>query len=113
MHLLCGEIVIVEEPVVSLLRPAVWIASDPDGTAGAFPALGIILGCAVNANGRASSLTAPHGPSQQALLRAVGNASGVRPSDVDGLQMHSNGTSLGDPIEVGAMAAVMLVSSRL
>jgi len=28
---------------------------------------------------------------------------------VAGLQMHSNGTALGDPIEVGAASAVFLV----
>lgn len=72
--------------------------------------LGVLVGSAVNTNGRASSLTAPNGPAQQVLLREAMAAAGVRPADVAGLQMHSNGTALGDPIEVGAAAAVALVS---
>ena len=66
----------------------------------------ILLGCGVNTNGRASALTAPHGPSQQALLRSVLAAAAVSVGDVSGLQLHANGTPLGDPIEAGAVAAV-------
>lgn len=72
------------------------------------PALGIILSSAVNTNGRSSALTAPHGPSQQGLLRAALQSAGLQPAHVAALQMHSNGTPLGDPIEVGAAAAVLL-----
>lgn len=81
------------------------------GTAGInndAPALGMILSSAVNTNGRSSALTAPHGPSQQGLLRAALQSAGLQPSHVAALQMHSNGTPLGDPIEVGAAAAVLL-----
>ena len=72
------------------------------------PALGMILSSAVNTNGRSSALTAPHGPSQQGLLRAALHSAGLQPAHVAALQMHSNGTPLGDPIEVGAAAAVLL-----
>jgi acyl transferase domain-containing protein len=72
--------------------------------------LGIILGSAVNTNGRASTLTAPNGPAQQLLLRQALAIAGSRPVDVDGVQMHSNGTALGDPIEVGGISVVILVS---
>lgn len=74
--------------------------------------VGIILGSAVNTNGRASSLTAPNGPAQQMLLREAWYVGGVRPTDVHGLQMHSNGTALGDPIEVGALSAVALEGNQ-
>ena len=73
-------------------------------------AIGLLRATAVNTNGRASSLTAPHGPSQQALLRWALTAARLAPQQVAGLQLHSNGTALGDPIELGAIAAVMLVS---
>jgi 3-oxoacyl-(acyl-carrier-protein) synthase/acyl carrier protein len=75
-------------------------------------AVGVILGSAVNTNGRASSLTAPNGPAQQILLQEAWYMSGVRPIDVHGLQMHSNGTALGDPIEVGALSAVALEGNQ-
>lgn len=65
--------------------------------------LAVVLGTAVNTNGRASSLTAPHGPTQQALITAALDAAGMAPEQVSGLQLHANGTSLGDPIEVGAV----------
>ena len=68
----------------------------------------ILLGCAVNTNGRASALTAPNGPSQQVLLRSVMAAAAVSAGDVSGLQLHANGTPLGDPIEAGAVASVYL-----
>lgn len=70
--------------------------------------LGVILSSAVNTNGRSSALTAPHGPSQQGLLRSALHSAGLEPQAVHALQMHSNGTPLGDPIEVGAATAVLL-----
>ena len=72
------------------------------------PPLGVILSSAVNTNGRSSALTAPHGPSQQGLLRSALYSAGLEPQAVHALQMHSNGTPLGDPIEVGAATAVLL-----
>ena len=68
----------------------------------------VVIGTAVNQDGRSSSLTAPNGPSQQAVIRAAlcgGNAA-VSPADVARLQMHGTGTGLGDPIEVGSIVAV-------
>lgn len=81
----------------------------PAGASAAYT-LGLLVASAVNTNGRASSLTAPNGPAQQTLLRDALATAGARAADVDGLQMHSNGTALGDPIEVGAASAVYLVS---
>ena len=69
--------------------------------------LGLLLGSAVNSNGRALSLTAPNGPAQQILLRHALASAALNPSNVDALHTHSNGTSLGDPIEVGAVMAVL------
>ena len=92
---------------------AIYLRPAAGGAQQAQPALGLLLSSAVNTNGRASSLTAPNGPAQQALLREALATAGVRSADVAGLQMHSNGTALGDPIEVGAAAAVYLVSSNI
>lgn len=94
------------------LRPAGASEAGAAGAAGQ-QELGLLVASAVNTNGRASSLTAPNGPAQQVLLRDALGAAGVTPTDVAGLQLHSNGTALGDPIEVGAASAVFLVSSRL
>jgi microcystin synthetase protein McyD len=68
--------------------------------------LAVIRGSAVNQDGRTSGLTAPNGPAQQAVIRqALANAK-VKPSEVDYIEAHGTGTSLGDPIEVGAIGGV-------
>lgn len=82
----------------------------PTGKGGYDPCA-LIVGSSVNTNGRASSLTAPNGPSQQQLLREAWYSASARPGDIRGIQLHSNGTSLGDPIEIGAISALVFVSS--
>jgi len=66
----------------------------------------VVLGTAVNQDGRSSSLTAPNGPSQQSVMRLALNEAMMSADEVSMLEMHGTGTALGDPIEVGAAAAV-------
>ena len=68
--------------------------------------LAIIRGSAVNQDGASSGLTVPNGGAQQRVIAAALARAGVTPSDVDYLEAHGTGTSLGDPIEVQAAAAV-------
>jgi acyl transferase domain-containing protein len=69
-------------------------------------AAAVVAASAVNQDGRSSALTAPSGPAQQEVLRSALASAGLAPRDVSVLQLHGTGTGLGDPIEVGALAAV-------
>ena len=75
--------------------------------AGSTAANAVLKATAVNQDGRSSSLTAPNGPAQQAVLRAALTAAGLSSDAVETLQMHGTGTALGDPIEIGAAIAVL------
>ena len=70
------------------------------------PILGMVRGTAINHDGASSGITAPNGTSQQKVLRAALEAAGVAANEVDYVECHGTGTSLGDPIEVNAVASV-------
>ena len=69
--------------------------------------LAMLTQTGVNQDGRSSSLTAPNGPSQQALVSDVLLRAGLHGGMLARLEMHGTGTSLGDPIEVGAALEVL------
>ncbi len=66
----------------------------------------LIRGSAVNQDGRSSGLTAPNGLAQEALLRQALSAARLSAGDIDYIEAHGTGTSLGDPIEAHALASV-------
>ena len=68
--------------------------------------LAVIRGSAINQDGHTNGLTAPNGLSQQQVIdRALENA-GVQPSEISYIEAHGTGTSLGDVIELEAIAAI-------
>ncbi|WP_309891776.1 SDR family NAD(P)-dependent oxidoreductase [Archangium sp.] len=67
----------------------------------------LIRGSAVNHNGRSSGLTAPNVLAQRALLQQALAAAQVQPQDVGYIEAHGIGTSLGDPIEIESLKAVI------
>ena len=69
--------------------------------------LALLSGSAVNQDGRSSGITAPNGPAQESVIREALSAAGVSPLDVDYIETHGTGTSLGDPIEVNALGAAL------
>ncbi|MBN1489666.1 MAG: SDR family NAD(P)-dependent oxidoreductase [Phycisphaerae bacterium] len=68
--------------------------------------LALIRGSAVNQDGRSTGLTVPNGPAQEVLIRRALAVAGVEPADVDYIEAHGTGTSLGDPIELQALGSV-------
>jgi acyl transferase domain-containing protein len=67
----------------------------------------VIRGSAVNQDGASGGLTVPNGRAQQRVITDALRQAGVEPQDVDYLEAHGTGTSLGDPIEVQAAAAAL------
>ncbi len=68
--------------------------------------LAVIRGSAVNQDGHSAGLTVPSVKAQEAVIRdALANA-GVSPEQIDYIEAHGTGTSLGDPIEARALARV-------
>ena len=134
-----------EAAVLVLLQAA----AAADDTCTAHQAALLLCGTSVNQDGRSSSLTAPHGPSQQAVVLAAAAAAALAPAQLHAVEMHGTGepplaaacgggavqpmahsrlrrlhlhhgthvmrpwlprpagTALGDPIEVGALAAIV------
>ncbi|VEG55484.1 polyketide synthase family protein [Mycolicibacterium aurum] len=68
--------------------------------------LAVVRGSAVNQDGASSGQTVPNGPAQQELMRTALQTSRLAPSDIDYIEAHGTGTSLGDPIELDALSAV-------
>ena len=67
--------------------------------------LGVIPGSAINQDGKSSGLTVPNGLAQQEVVGQALASARLKPSDVSYVEAHGTGTSLGDPIEVEALAA--------
>lgn len=68
--------------------------------------LALIRGTAVNQDGASSGLTVPNGLAQEKVFRAALDAAGLQSGAVDYVEAHGTGTTLGDPIELEAVAGV-------
>ncbi|MDJ0591359.1 MAG: alpha/beta fold hydrolase [Pleurocapsa sp. MO_226.B13] len=69
--------------------------------------LAVIEGSAINQDGKSNGLTAPNGLAQQTVIRqALANAK-ITPVAIGYVESHGTGTSLGDPIEVNSLKAVL------
>ena len=87
----CGAIV---------LKPLSKARKDGDNV------LAVIKGDCVNHDGHSSGLTVPSGPSQQEVIRSAIKNANLKPEDIHYIESHGTGTAMGDPIEIGALAAV-------
>jgi len=83
-----------------------------DALADGDPIRAVIRGSAINHDGRSSGLTVPNQAAQERLLQRAIEAAKFKPDDIDYLEAHGTGTALGDPIEMGALAAVFHGRSR-
>jgi phthiocerol/phenolphthiocerol synthesis type-I polyketide synthase A len=69
--------------------------------------LAVIRATAVNSDGRSNGLLAPSPAAQRALLTTAYARAGLTPAQLDLVEAHGTGTPLGDPIEAGALGAVL------
>lgn len=69
--------------------------------------LALIRGSAINHDGASSGITVPNERAQEGLLREALNNARVQAEEVGYVEAHGTGTSLGDPIEVNALAAAL------
>ncbi|MEH2162866.1 MAG: type I polyketide synthase [Nostoc sp.] len=86
---------------VVILKPLSQAVADGDRI------YALIRGSAINQDGRSNGLTAPNPQAQKAVLRSAYQNSGISPGQVQYIEAHGTGTSLGDPIEMKALGKVL------
>ena len=87
----CADGYVRGEAVVTLLMQP--ILEEAQAAAGGWVVL--LAGTAVNQGGRSSTLTAPNGPAQQAVIRMTLDEAGLAPASITALSMHGTGALRG------------------
>ncbi|MBD3314915.1 MAG: hypothetical protein GF344_03955, partial [Chitinivibrionales bacterium] len=67
---------------------------------------GTVKGCGINFDGKTNGITAPNGRMQAALLERIYKENGIDVMDINHIVAHSNGTKLGDSVEINAINGV-------
>ncbi len=72
--------------------------------------LAVVRGSAVNHDGKSSGLTVPNGRAQEKVIRQALENCQLSATQVSYIEAHGTGTSLGDPIELGALDTIFGLS---
>ncbi|MFG3141017.1 type I polyketide synthase [Streptomyces sp. NPDC048211] len=89
-----------EGGVVFVLKPLSRAVADGDDV------LCLILGSAVNNDGRGEAVGVPNPVAQSAVIRAAQDRAQVRPRDIQYVELHGTGTVRGDELEASALDSV-------
>lgn len=73
---------------------------------------GILRATQAGQDGRSASLTAPNGPAQEEMITRAIREAQMSPTESTVWECHGTGTSLGDPIEVGAVRKTQVRVAR-
>ncbi|KAK8023590.1 Highly reducing polyketide synthase ACRTS2 [Apiospora rasikravindrae] len=82
-----------------------------DAIARGDPVRAVIRGTACNHSGRSKGITMPSQAAQERLLVKLHDSLGLNPRDTTFVEGHGTGTQAGDPIDAGAIAAVVAKES--
>ncbi|CAK9105059.1 Highly reducing polyketide synthase srdA (HRPKS sdrA) (Polyketide synthase gene cluster 6 protein pks-6) (Sordarial biosynthesis cluster protein srdA) [Durusdinium trenchii] len=74
--------------------------------------LAYFRGSQIGQDGRSASMSAPNGPAQEKCVWGALREAKMRPPESTVWECHGTGTSLGDPIEVGAIRKVQIKEPR-
>ncbi|MGH9332696.1 MAG: beta-ketoacyl synthase N-terminal-like domain-containing protein, partial [Vicinamibacteria bacterium] len=69
----------------------------------------VLRGSAINHGGRSNGLMAPNPKAQRTVIRRALTRAGISGEDLSYLEAHGTGTALGDPIELEAIRAELLM----
>ncbi|MFI2641541.1 type I polyketide synthase [Streptomyces sp. NPDC018610] len=89
-----------EGGVVFALKPLSRAVADGDDV------LCLILGSAVNNDGRGEAVGVPNPAAQSAVIEAAQRRAQVRPGEIQYVELHGTGTARGDELEASALASV-------
>ncbi|ACU75834.1 Acyl transferase [Catenulispora acidiphila DSM 44928] len=84
-----------------VLKPLAAARRDGD------PVLAVVLGGAVNNDGGGEGLTVPRAEAQREVVELACREAGVRPGEVQYVELHGTGTRVGDPVEAAALGAAL------
>jgi acyl transferase domain-containing protein len=84
-----------------VLKPLSRALADGD------PVYCVVRGGATNSDGATEGLTVPSRRAQEEVLREAYRNAGADPAAVQYVELHGTGTPVGDPVEAGALGAVL------
>jgi amino acid adenylation domain-containing protein len=84
---------------------AVYVKPLARATADGDHVYGVIVGNAVNNDGRSNGITAPNARAHKDVLVRAWQRAGIEPESLSYIEAHGTGTALGDPIEIKGIKA--------
>ena len=99
-HGICNAFDAAGEGYVRSEGGGIFLLKDYDkAVADGDPIIAVVAGSGVNCDGKTNGITVPSSEAQATLLEEVYARAGISADDIDYLEAHGTGTSVGDPLE--------------